>query len=676
MGISAFCVDASIHQACAHTTNNAGDTRALLSQLQNAPSDQHPLILENLSRVCDDACRPFIADALRSDQPDTLIAAIHAAAALSDPKLSPPLSDLVRNHPSDNIRLEALNALTQIGQPHTFHALLATVNPHHPDEIQKRILRSLPQNLIHNYAQKYAILSAFSPFVTSTAHAYQRHPEILFNAILPLLQNDSPQQRTQHLRTLSLLSPHLSDTNVLLPNAFDILSAQPNNCLDTVSLILAPLPDTHAALFILAHFPKLDPATQLQLLHTLHPSTAPLLVDALLQSHEIKKNILSSQALTRAILKAAAPAPTHAAKAFALNVLNAHLTQHLPDALRVLSADAHLPDIQNRILPYLHHNNPAVAAAAFNAITQNPRVFDALLERIAQTPDLDRNSPAFAARYALFILAATFPQQIPDDSKKKAIELSLNVLKTPENLHAEPALLLLIALDYPLSLPSPSQRAALRPALQSLFLKTAALNPTPDALDFLRLSLSHRDESLSAAAFDTLSFVPNAFHLIPEKTWLPIFKNAIASNDIRAHHAMIAAARLNLKILIPDIEKRLTDTNTYIAYNALWALQKLHTLPPQHRLSALYYRTPHGLLRDRLGFLTALSHHPIENLDARELISNTPIHPGDIIRPLANDTPQPNHVVFCLLEDQSLHIVKTDRFGIVRVPARHTNPKN
>ena len=125
------------------------------------------------------------------------------------------------------------------------------------------------------------------------------------------------------------------------------------------------------------------------------------------------------------------------------------------------------------------------------------------------------------------------------------------------------------------------------------------------------------------------------------------------------------AAALSRTDCIPDLEDRLADPDTRVAYNALWAMQKLHALPPAWLLKSLYYRAPDGILRTRLGFLSGLVAGEPPARGMFEIETGIPVRPGEIRQILSHGEPLPDHEVTVMQENQALHVDRTNIFGFV-----------
>ena len=165
--------------------------------------------LDEMSRICDESCLPYVADMMGHHEPEVAIAACKAAQSLANPRLMPPLLNLVRNHPNDEVRLEALNALTRLEDG--YETLLMYLDPEKPDELQRRILRSLPEDLMEPYAPQFARYAGIHGFSTSVAFAYRKQPQILVRAILNELHRANKIERHNLLRTMTFCADALKD---------------------------------------------------------------------------------------------------------------------------------------------------------------------------------------------------------------------------------------------------------------------------------------------------------------------------------------------------------------------------------------------------------------------------------------------------------------------------------
>lgn len=612
--------------------------------------------LEKMGRICDESCVTYVADMMRHPNADVVRAACKTAQVLANPRLAPALQELVRNYPMDDIRVEALKALMTIGAG--YDALLLTVDPEHPDGIQRLIIRSLPRDMAIEKADEFAHLAGFHAYSTSVAAAFREQPDPLFRALLRNVLGADDDARHNMLRTMLLLAPDLKDKQLTESEEL-IFWEIPRRDLELAACIQAERSTPDAVRWILSRIEEISPAGLLDIFHRLNGEGERLLADAIVkgENQEWVEKILDNPAIKQELIAHLPKDKT--SQEVALSALREE-GMHIA-AIRTLAIYDDDPQIRQIIASELGNSDHHAAMAAMHIMMQSAEYMPDLIRIVVEHSDDDLFGSSYLARWA--ILAAISGKRVtPELSWKEQLRSeALNVVSDLRRLHAEPALRLLIALGEPL----PSVSADAFRLLRS-DIKRALLGSTDIAELGVILEDALHDEDLSvvAAALDTLGNHPSLaepFRDLDE--WL---KKWIESDDaMLSIQASATAGKLGRTACIDVLQKRLTDTDTRVAYNALWALQQLRALPNEHWLKALYYRAPVGILRERLGFLTGLDPNRTERMPMSELYSRKRLIPGQAIQMTMQDEPLAGQDIPVILEDQSMRILRANVFGII-----------
>ena len=85
-----------------------------IAQLQTNDTDAICKALDSMARLCDQRCVPYIADALRHEEPRVVEHAANVARILAHPRLLPALESVIWHHTDDEVKLEALRAAIAI----------------------------------------------------------------------------------------------------------------------------------------------------------------------------------------------------------------------------------------------------------------------------------------------------------------------------------------------------------------------------------------------------------------------------------------------------------------------------------------------------------------------------------------------------------------------------------
>ena len=658
-----------------------GSAQAQESALSNAIADLSSpntetiiAALEKMGRICDESCVPWLSDMMRHPEHTVIQAACRAAQATGNPRLAPPLMELIRRHPMNEIRLDALKALTRMERPEDYHALLATIDPENPDEIQRKILRSLPKDMRKPLAKQFAAWARHAPLVTSIADAYREEADVLFQAVYHELMQTTDELARQNLfRTWAILTPHLPPAFALTHEQEALFWDNPEPYLAWIASIQAHLASPDAVRWILAWAHTLPNASRLEVMEKLHGEGARQFADAVIQAKDDnmltwERDIATNPALTRAFLKLLAKYPGKYAKTLALSLRYSKNTDTAILAWQILGHFAEDPDVQKSFMAQMGLSNPQIAAAAMQIMAKNPILANLLIPVGLEFPDFDGIGRTYLARWGLVLAIHDKTADIDADNKQKLVQNALHVLGDSRRLHAEPALRLLDALEIPLDLPAVEAFEKMRPDMKRTWLQI--LKPAQKHADKLVwYALNDSDASVKAQAWQILANHPEWLKDIDKEILDGMILKTIQHDDIMAAlQAVVAAAQLERTSLIETLQHLLTHEDTRLAYNALWALQKLRALPHAPWLKSLYYRTSDGLLRERLGFLTGLSNERQENVEMAELYTRQPVHSGELLQIQNQYQPWAAYQMTYIQANQSLAIEKSNVFGFIYVP--------
>ncbi len=639
-----------------HTTHAStiADLPNTLEQLSSDNTETVIQALDTLGRICDESCVPYVADMLHHHQLEVVAAACKTASELATPEFSSSLLDIVKNNPSEAVRFEAIKALTAIGA--AYDALLLNVNPEHPDEIQRRIVRSLPEHLLKARASQFAQYSGYHELSTSVAKAYQTAPALLLSEIFTAIPSASSDRKRNMLRTIRMLVES-SHGKGLTEEEASIFNDDPLDNLELIAQIQAERSTPDAVRWLLAWFNQLPQSALLDIFSRIHDEGAAQLSDAILRTMppDTARIFDTNPRLKNAFL--AQLPPSSASKAYAESLLD--IPEYHLNALRLL---AQTQDNNAQIIAELGNSNPTQSVAVMHILADNEQNIPKLIELSTNNSITDSLNRTFLARWALVVLLSHTPNAILSDEEKTKLRItSLHILENPRSLNAEPAFWLLTLLGDSPQPPSVEIFTRIRPEMKRAWLHT--LNEDT-ALPYIQIALDDTDDAVVTQALEYLISHPELAKQIPtlENKLIQWVESDIPILNIQASATV---AKLGFTSSIPTLQTALTSPDTLIAYNALWALQKLHALPNAHWLKSLYYRAPEGVLRDRLGFLSGLNPGSSENLPMSELESLTPLIPNQIIHLTSQEEPLANRDIAIILEDQSLRLKRTNSFGML-----------
>ena len=648
----------------------ASELSKAISELTSSETETVVAALERMARLCDESCVPWLADMMRHPESAVIQAACRAAQASGNPRLAPPLIDLVRHHPMDDVRLEALKALTRMERPEDYRMLLASIDPEKPDEIQRRILRSLPKDMRKTSADKFAEFAQYSAFVTSIADAYQSEPEILFAAVCQRLTQTADVKVRQNLfRTLAILASDLPGTYRLNRVQEALFWDHPEPYLPWIAAIQASLASSDAVKWLLTWAKTMPKAVLLEVLEKIHGDAARQFTDAVIQATDEDKclswhrDIAPNSALARAFLETLAQYPGNHAKPLALELRYAKDPDMAMAAWQILGQFAQEPEIQQQLLDQLGHSNDQISTAAMHIAAKTPVLAARLVPIVLTSSSFDGAGKVYLARWALVMAAQQDQLQLSDDVRDALVQDAIQTVGDSRRLHAEPALYLLHELGIPLELPSPEVFSNLRPDMKRAWL---SVSETQEAKSLLSRALADSDVAVASHAWRILSRHPGWADAIDSKTLDVLLKSAMHHEDaMLSLQAIVASAYLERTDLIESLQTLLTHKDTRVAYNALWALQKLRALPHTPWLKSLYYRASDGLLRERLGFLTGLDKDHGAFAEVSELYTRTPLPTQQWVHLQKSHQTHAHGEISWIQADQSLAVERANVFGLV-----------
>ena len=644
--------------ACFPKVSYALTLSETIDRLESDKTEEICSALETMARICDESCTPYVADMMGHHDPEVVLAACKAAQSLANPRLVPPLLNLVRNHPNDEVRIEALKAMTRLGEG--YEHLLLYLDPDNPDELQRRIIRSLPEDLMPKYADLFAHYAGIHAFSTSVAQAYQTHPELLVSALFRELPRANKIQRHNLLRTMAMCT-HALDNLELSREQQNLFWDNPISEIDSIAIIQAyrSTPDAIRWLLVWAKNIPLD--VWYQVLLTIHGSHAELLTDALLKDDSLGfsyRDVQLNADMLRAFLLHLPKSDL--GKSVLLETLNRNeISATALRALKKYSDDAQIREI---ILNNLGNSNLQTAVTAMHIAAQSQAYFEPLANLVLQSSQNDNMGRVYLARWALVLLIASFPEQSwphLEDLKREALKTAAQY----KLLHAEPALELCRHLGEMPRQPSESDFKSMRADMKRAWIR--GLDPKT-ASPLLKIALEDPKSAVREQALEYLIRFPESVgqwdDTILDEVLLNSLKDADVSVRIAAAVAVGTYARTRF---IPELQDLLTHTDIRVAYSALWGLQKMYALPNEAWLKALYYRAPDGILRERLGFLSGYAEKNREFFPMAELDSQKALKSGQIVQILARDEFLAGHDVAIILDDQSIRILRTNAFGMM-----------
>ena len=678
-----------------------------IAQLQTNDTDAICKALDSMARLCDQRCVPYIADALRHEEPRVVEHAANVARILAHPRLLPALESVIWHHTDDEVKLEALRAAIAIiiardddtTDTDLYRALFDALRVDQLDELLRKLVRSLPENLRHAYATPFVKLAQNPAFVSSVVAAYRRDPKTLFDAIChQLLQAPSDDVQKQWIRAARLIVEQNSNFD---PNSasYEVLSLLPPSLDEDTAIVMAALSTPYAAQWLVAHLPNLSKPTQYAVFQHIHGDGSEIVTRTILNAPDDSPytwtTIAQNKALSTAFIEKIPPIDAPEIRAF-VDLLFKSTTDanddQLSAAIPILRAFPTDPSIRQRIISLLGHDNPQIAYAAQAVAASHPAYWNELVDIVTASPNDDNWGKTLLARYAL----AQIPTPIPNADI--AIADAQKVLASPSRLHALPALWLLRSLGAPFDLPSPAEFAKLRPEMKRAYVEalpnllaihenahiTEDNSPSSSyteisnkSFDLIRAALlpSATDDAIpnvdaASAALWALSQMPTICPRIARDAKLvdQISRNLESPDPRLSAHASLAIAQCGMTQFIPSLNNRIVDPDPVIAYDALIALQKLRALPDPHWLKVLYYRTKPSFLRDKLAFFAGLGAAPTTHNAIRDLETGRPLRKGQIARISTPNRPLPQEYVQIMLEDQSVIILKSSNSAFFYVP--------
>ena len=677
-----------------------------IAQLQTNDTDAICKALDSMARLCDQRCVPYIADALRHEEPRVVEHAANVARILAHPRLLPALESVIWHHTDDEVKLEALRAAIAIiiardddtTDTDLYRALFDALRVDQLDELLRKLVRSLPENLRHAYATPFVKLAQNPAFVSSVVAAYRRDPKTLFDAIChQLLQAPSDDVQKQWIRAARLIVEQNSNFD---PNSasYEVLSLLPPSLDEDTAIVMAALSTPYAAQWLVAHLPNLSKPTQYAVFQHIHGDGSEIVTRTILNAPDDSPytwtTIAQNKALSTAFIEKIPPIDAPEIRAF-VDLLFKSTTDanddQLSAAIPILRAFPTDPSIRQRIISLLGHDNPQIAYAAQAVAASHPAYWNELVDIVTASPNDDNWGKTLLARYAL----AQIPTPIPNADI--AIADAQKVLASPSRLHALPALWLLRSLGAPFDLPSPAEFAKLRPEMKRAYVEalpnllaihenahiTEDNSPSSSyteisnkSFDLIRAALlpSATDDAIpnvdaASAALWALSQMPTSPRIARDAKLVDQISRNLESPDPRlSAHASLAIAQCGMTQFIPSLNNRIVDPDPVIAYDALIALQKLRALPDPHWLKVLYYRTKPSFLRDKLAFFAGLGAAPTTHNAIRDLETGRPLRKGQIARISTPNRPLPQEYVQIMLEDQSVIILKSSNSAFFYVP--------
>lgn len=682
-----------------------------IAQLQTNDTDAICKALDSMARLCDQRCVPYIADALRHEEPRVVEHAANVARILAHPRLLPALESVIWHHTDDEVKLEALRAAIAIiiardddtTDTDLYRALFDALRVNQLDELLRKLVRSLPENLRHAYATPFVKLAQNPAFVSSVVAAYRRDPKTLFDAIChQLLQAPSDDVQKQWIRATRLIVEQNSNFD---PDSasYEALSLLPPSLDEDTAIVMAALSTPYAAQWLVAHLPNLSKPTQYAVFQHIHGDGSEIVTRTILNAPDDSPytwtTIAQNKALSTAFIEKIPAIDAPEIRAF-VDLLFKSTTdandEQLSAAIPILRAFPSDPSIRQRIISLLGHDNPQIAYAAQAVAASHPAYWNKLVDIVTASPNDDNWGKTLLARYAL----AQIPTALPNADIAIAIAITdaQKVLASPSRLHALPALWLLRSLGAPFDLPSPAEFAKLRPEMKRAYVealpnllaihkdapKTEDNSPSSSyteisnkSFDLIRAALlpPETDDAIpnvdaASAALWALSQMPTICPRVARDAKLvdQISRNLESPDPRLSAHASLAIAQCGMTQFIPSLNNRIVDPDPVIAYDALIALQKLRALPDPHWLKVLYYRTKPSFLRDKLAFFAGLGAAPTTHNAIRDLETGRPLRKGQIAHLSTPNRPLPQQYVQIMLEDQSVIILKSSNSAFFYVP--------
>ncbi|MCL2325350.1 MAG: hypothetical protein FWC40_02450 [Proteobacteria bacterium] len=655
----------------------------IIHRLDTAPDVALVYYLRLMSRVCDASCVPFVGLLLRHTSREVVMSACRTARILGSPVLESGLLDLALTSGDVFVRDAALASIVGELPPSAYRQLFARHADIGEDIYGIRLVRRLPESLSREMAPQFAQLARRSGLVSSVVEAYAHDPMLLFEAIVSEYHADEVggrmetarvrQGRAQLLRALKLVVANMPESvSVRLDTA--VIQRLPGASIQELALIMASIPTSPAARWIIARFADMDGPVMVEIFERLRGEALQIVVDQLVSEAGKggfaepggglwERVLLGGVGVERAFYAMLARSPHAGAVEIALGALLASDRDSIRFGLWALAPFAGVTRVRSRILDLLGHEDAAISYTAMQVAIRGGVLDSRLWEMIDRHRGDDRYSRVYLARWIIaevLALGGVFDEASPGD----AVEEALTVVREPGRLHAEPALRLLEVLRV--APPSLTEEAfgELRSDMKCAWMRAehAAGRVTDERMVY---ALQYDDPALNAFVLGMVSDKHGELPFLPD-----YLKAAIASvNPLVSVNAIAAAGRIQMLSSVPGIRIRLWDDDTRVAYNALWALEKLHALPPQDELERLYRSSSDDFFRTRLGVLTGMGQGEDFDLN-RGVRVEGPFFENSVLSVHHQGYPGRNVDVTYFLNDQSVSVQRVNILGLLSVGGR------
>ncbi len=542
--------------ACAYA-ESLTDLPQAIDRLSDEDSDVIVNALRTMGRICDESCVPYVSDMLYHPQLEVRIEACKTAQKLANPALTPALLDIVRNQPMDEVRLEAIQALSAMGS--VYDALLLNVTPDNPDEIQRRIIRNLPVDRLESTAPKLAEFARYHSLATSVATACKKKPESCISALFNALETSDRDQQRNQLRTIALLIEANPDVEVTQEQASHLSDS---DAFDLTSQIQAMRSTPDAVLWLASHVKQFTEPILLNTFRHLHDNGQ--FADLILRGElpELAE-MISRNALLKSAYLDNLP-PTSEARELAIASLVDH-EAHI-SALKLLAKTGSDEVVRSQILSQMGKATTDTAITAMQVASRHVEFASDLAELILHTPSNDNFGRVYLARWALVVMMSNHGTSILTAEQTEQLRAQAQeILKEPRRLHAEPALWFLQMTGSQIKPDSEKSFSESRADMRRAWIQVI---PESDALPYVRLALKDSDESVRAEGLTYLAKHPQIAAQIENLTQTLI--DLILSDSVMlSTQASATAAALHETACIPILQALLTSPDTRIAYNAL-----------------------------------------------------------------------------------------------------------
>ena len=634
----------------------------LLTQIESTEAEVVVSALEKMGRVCDQSCIPAISDKIHHDEASVIKAACHAAFELADPRFAPALMDVVRNHPLDDVRIEALKALTRIGRTEDYESLFENADFKHPDWIAQQIIRSLPKDAAIIMLDHISELATEPSLITSIVHGYRDFPDALFLSLISLLQRGQfKDSEDQIYRALALISPQLASPELPkeLLYVFWIHPPNTSGILDDIATIQANRSTDDALHWLLSYGSQLSPSSLINVIEAIHGPNADLFIDALFTNAEPDLNYQTHIAPYPEIVNALLIQHSVNPHIQSLAVDKIHEQNFTESALQALY-NIRTAETTNKILGFLGHQRSAISQTAMRITGNDPAYWSALVSIIQSDTQIDSYGRVYAARWAAAMLASQYHDQLSDTTG--IISEALSCIQSPHRLHAEPALWLLNVFNADIQIDLQTFQT-LRPDMKRAWLQYH--HPSIHD-DILNAALHDKDPSVAAQA---LIYFCDEPAIQPNETWTALIHQYIRSeNPLLSLNAILTAGKKQIHSAVPLLKERLNDADAKVVYNAIWALQQLQSLPDTGILATIYYRASDGFLKKRLGFLTGLAEDRKEDKQMYEIETQKPLLHHALYQVLFQNRPRSTSDIAIMRSDMAIEMIRTNVMGMIYTP--------